>query len=259
MVAGKLRMRTDHVLIGIDDTDRPGYSPGTGKLARLLAADLCRRHAGLRSVGVLRHQLLVHPDIPYTSHNSPACLILETEAQAPTAPTLLDACRLFVGARAAPESAPGLCLARSGQVSSAVVRFGMATAARVVSQETAVACAAAAGLELVPVFGSGLGMIGALAAVGLTQFGDAGRYLELGGALRELPDPVEVTALQALGIRVHDAGRAAGPVPPEAQITTHGWLRPRRVGHRPVLPVVWRQESWCCLDRNANKKEEGQW
>ncbi len=59
-------------LLAIDDTDN-AESIGTGRLARMLAAHL--EEANLfAEPGVTRHQLLVHPDIPYTSHNSAACI-----------------------------------------------------------------------------------------------------------------------------------------------------------------------------------------
>ena len=59
-------------LIGIDDTDNPD-SRGTGFRARQLGEWL--RKEGLAQVrGITRHQLYVHPSIPYTSHNSSACL-----------------------------------------------------------------------------------------------------------------------------------------------------------------------------------------
>ena len=46
---------------------------GTGRLSRMLAEELTKK--GLVSnTSVTRHQLLVHPDIPYTSHNSSACI-----------------------------------------------------------------------------------------------------------------------------------------------------------------------------------------
>ena len=63
------------VLLGVDDTDVLGHKPGTGRLARDLGAHLEHRRLA-RLVGVVRQQLLVDPRIPYTSHNSPACLIL---------------------------------------------------------------------------------------------------------------------------------------------------------------------------------------
>ena len=50
------------VYIGIDDTDNLN-SVGTGRVARGLARSLVEAGFG-DSLGVSRHQLLVHPDIP---------------------------------------------------------------------------------------------------------------------------------------------------------------------------------------------------
>ena len=63
--------------IGIDDTDNL-ESRGTGHRARQLGTGL--QNAGIaRLISITRHQLLVHKDIPYTSHNSSACLLIECE------------------------------------------------------------------------------------------------------------------------------------------------------------------------------------
>ena len=64
-------------LIGIDDTDNL-ESRGTGFRARQLGGRLAE--AGLGKVrGITRHQLFVHPSIPYTSHNSSACLDVDLD------------------------------------------------------------------------------------------------------------------------------------------------------------------------------------
>src|SRR5207248_117992 len=74
-------VRMIDLLMGVDDTDVVGRKPGTGRLARELGARLeAQGHA--RLVGVVRQQLLVDPRIPYTSHNSPACLLLSVEGVA---------------------------------------------------------------------------------------------------------------------------------------------------------------------------------
>ncbi|WP_041355139.1 hypothetical protein [Nitrosococcus halophilus] len=57
--------------IGIDDTDNR-ESRGTGYRARTLGAQLEEKGLAILE-GVTRHQLLVSPAIPYTSHNSAAC------------------------------------------------------------------------------------------------------------------------------------------------------------------------------------------
>jgi hypothetical protein len=65
------------VYIGVDDTDIIG-SPGTGKIARGLAEYLESLGFGY-SRGVIRHQLLIDPRIPCTSHNSSKCVLFETD------------------------------------------------------------------------------------------------------------------------------------------------------------------------------------
>ena len=64
------------VYIGFDDTDHIDADRGTGKLARWFKRELPE---GCRIWGVVRQQLLVHEDIPYTSHNSSACVVVEVE------------------------------------------------------------------------------------------------------------------------------------------------------------------------------------
>ena len=66
-----------HYLIGIDDTDNL-ETRGTGHRVRQLADWLAENHLA-DSKGITRHQLLVDPRIPYTSHNSSACLSVDIE------------------------------------------------------------------------------------------------------------------------------------------------------------------------------------
>ena len=64
-------------LIGIDDTDNL-ESRGTGHRARQLAQFLIDLAEPLR---ITRHQLLVVPEIPYTSHNSSAAICIQNRAR----------------------------------------------------------------------------------------------------------------------------------------------------------------------------------
>ena len=66
------------ILVCIDDTDNI-ESRGTGELASMLADDLENNGWGLCRP-VTRHQMLIHPDIPYTSHNSSMCFICQNQA-----------------------------------------------------------------------------------------------------------------------------------------------------------------------------------
>ena len=107
------------IFIGVDDTDLPG-TRGTGRLVRSLADHLELQGAG-KIRGVTRHQLLVHPSIPYTSHNSAACIGLESN-EAPAA--LFDACKAFLKANSIPGSDPGVYVSPGQCVSGEVMEFG---------------------------------------------------------------------------------------------------------------------------------------
>ena len=64
------------LIIGLDDTDVLG-TRGTGYLARTIAGVLAETYPLL---GVTRHQLLVHPQIPCTKNNSCAGILLDAPA-----------------------------------------------------------------------------------------------------------------------------------------------------------------------------------
>lgn len=229
------------VLIGLDDTDNAS-SPGTGRLARQLSAECARR--GLRPLGVTRHQFLVDPRIPYTSHNSGACVAVEGEGGADAAAFAFD----FVAERAADGSDPGVCVASAAVAGPEMVVFGRDAARRIVAREEAEALARLTGAALRPLGGSGLGIIGALASVGGRAGGEGARFIDLPG-LRELPERVTFAALERMGIRLRREGGSPGA---DAEVcATLGWVRPRLAGGLPVLPLLWSDEhdAWVPVDR----------
>ena len=238
------------VLIGIDDTDN-ATSRGTGFLARTLVEE-CRRRGGLDGIGgVTRHQLLADPRIPYTSHNSAACAALSGAAGVEPAGFVFD----VVAARSAPGSDPGVCVARMEAVTPEVVEFGRRARSQIVRMDEALRLARDSGIDLRPLSGTGLGVIGALAAVGLRASGNDGRYIDLPG-LRDLPERVSLREFERLGIAVeHRGGRA--PVPDDVYETL-GWVRPNLVGGRPVLSVTWSEErhAWLPVERKRPRVVE---
>lgn len=240
-------MRT--VLIGLDDTDN-ATSRGTGYLARQLSA-ACEA-TGMRPLGVTRHQFPLDPRIPYTSHNSGACVAVEADGSVDPAALACD----FVAERAAPGSDPGVCVADAEAVTAAVVAFGRKAAAEIVEMAGAEAVAREAGLTLRALGGTGLGVIGALGSVALRTEGEAGRFIDLPG-LRALPERVTVSALEALGIRPEAAGAASRPRPDEP-CETLDWVRPRLAGGRPVLPLEWddAHHAWIPVDRRRSRPLE---
>jgi len=229
------------ILIGLDDPDNP-TSRGTGHLARRLSGELAAR--GLGPLGVTRHQFLTDERIPYTSHNSGACVAVEGGGVA-AAGFAFD----FVAASAAAGSDPGVCVAEAGAVGPAAVAFGRDATRHVIEMDEALETARAAGLDLRPLGGTGLGVIGALASVALRAEGNEGRFIDLPG-LRQLPPRVRLLALARLGIRVEPRS-GEEPARSDDTLETLGWVRPRLVGGEAVLPVKWSDDhdAWVPVDR----------
>jgi len=232
------------VWLGFDDTDVLGAAIGTGRLVRMYEQKLPPE---ARLWGVLRHQLLLDDRIPYTSHNSPACAVVEVP-DAGIIPRLIELAIAHLGELASPGSDPGLCVAREDADLSAVIDFGVACTRSIRTQAEAKAVAGAAGIHLSGHGGTNDGIIGAAAAVGLSAHGWSGRFLEF-GRLRDLPDPISAAQLLALGILPVTLDRDATVLPPETEITTNGWLSPRLWAGRPVVPVQSKDGRWVALGK----------
>ncbi|WP_428564240.1 MAG: hypothetical protein ACP59X_01865 [Solidesulfovibrio sp. DCME] len=216
--------------LGFDDTDTKASPKGTGRTIRDFCAALPETY---RLRAVLRHQLPKLPEIPYTSNNSSACAILETDDPTLAKP-LFEAAAAYLAENAPDGSDPGVCLAVSSAVDAGLVDFALSCNGGRVSQQAAMT--AATGVFLAGVGGTNDGIIGATAAVGLTRHGWCGRFIELGD-MRRLPETVAVAELQRRGIEVVSVDRdALVPMPGDA-IATGGWLRPSLWAGRPVLQV----------------------
>jgi hypothetical protein len=162
------------LLICIDDTDDID-SRGTGDIAELLADGL--EAEGLARRGrVTRHQLLVHPDIAYTSHNSSMCFsaaIGDRDLGAVTA-----WCQASLAAESVEAADPGLCVVAVDRLDrqDLLVEYGREAKRRVFSKQEAYALADELDVHLSEHGGTGIGVIGALAGAGLRLSGDDGRF-----------------------------------------------------------------------------------
>ncbi|MBU5635119.1 hypothetical protein KOM00_00040 [Geomonas sp. Red69] len=161
------------VLIAIDDTDN-SVSRGTGEIASLIADAIDQNGWGVAGF-ISRHQLLVHPDIPYTSHNSAMCFPVDMP-QEYLEPLVSFACG-FLERECAEGSDPGLCVAVPEQVPVAadLIAFGRRAKQEVITKGEALALAGRLGVHLSEHGGTGHGVIGALAGVGLRLWGSDGR------------------------------------------------------------------------------------
>lgn len=224
------------LLIGIDDTDDQ-FSPGTGRRARALITELAA--AGLGSpAGATRHQLLVDDRIPYTSHNSSACLAWRSPAGNPHAvrETIIELAGSFLERVCPPDADPGLAVAVPAELTdtAAVVEFGRCAKREVLHPRQARELAAQLGVHLSGHGGTQGGVLGALAAVGLQLSGGDGLFITLPG-LEELP--WEATIDELLGwVPVDDARDPNDRRPESGELIELGdWVRPVLLGGCAVL------------------------
>ena len=231
------------ILVGIDDTDVLG-ARGTNHLARALAAQVAERWHCSR---ILRHQLLVDPRIPFTSHNGSASLAFEPQ-DGSGADALREEIRRGMLADFIDGSDPGLCVAT--RVPPEVVVFGQRCRREVVSADEARAVARENGLHLEGLGGTEGGVIGALAAVGLAATGDHGRVVMNGKWNVDLTGIVSVREVLARGVdAVIEA--ATGYEVGDGTVDLLKKLRPNRRAGQTVLFVERAPDgTWRALRRD---------
>jgi len=230
------RLAPTNVLVGIDDTDNL-ESPGTGRLARMLVERI--DELGLGSpLGATRHQLLVDPRIPYTSHNSSVCIALAVADPAALG-AITKAAAEFLERIGAEGSDPGLAVTGAGdwERSNARARlsaFGSLAKRDVLNQASARALADDLGIHLSPHGGDGGGIIGALAAVGLHCSGDDGRFLWMPGMREVGGEQIYGELLAAVPLDVALDPSGVEPAPDDL-IELGDWVRPILRDGRSVL------------------------
>lgn len=237
------------IYIGIDDTDNPD-TRGTGFRARQLV-DRLHENDMARAVGVTRHQLLVDDRIPYTSHNSSACLAVTCDCEVEE---LMDFCRGFLLEIAARGSDVGLCIANEGQAGSASA-FGRLAQTTVVTRDDAMGIAGKHGIRLEGLTGDHQGVIGALSAVGLHAAGNDGRYIWLQGLrdhahrLVTLEQLLDRTGTDRVALR--DGTELLDPA---AVVDLGPWPRTVRIEKQAVLLVEKTSDNkYKVLDKDSIK------
>jgi hypothetical protein len=153
---------------------------------------------------------------------------------------------------AAVGSDPGLCVATERDPAlDDIIEFGRHCTSTIATQKQALESAKR--LHLSGHGGTNDGIIGAAAAVGLTLSGWSGRFIEWGN-LRNWPRQTTVVELKSSGIDVLSIDRNAMMPARDDIVLTNGWLRPRLIGHRPVLLVKPQgQSGWANIDRKRSK------
>jgi len=246
---------SQRVLIGIDDTDNK-ESRGTGYNSRQLAAAI--EQGGFGKVkGITRHQLFVHPDIPYTSQNSSACL----EVDCYDIKKISDFSTQFMLNVGAVGSDVGLCIVPTQQIPDEVKQWGMRAKTEVLHLKGAVDLARIHGIYLIGLTGTHGGIIGALAAVGLRAGGNDGRFIWINSEknLRDIEmdaHTVDVLLTKA-GIDVIQCGDVLIN-DPDALVYLNGWARPVLRNGKSVLLVEKelnnKKYEWKCSEKESVKR-----
>jgi hypothetical protein len=162
------------LVIAIDDTDSL-ESRGTGHLAQIMIEKIEQMQWGTCS-RITRHQLFVHEDIPYTSHNSAMCF--EAEIDKHRYEELIGFGMRFLETESEKGSDPGFCVVNmdNGLNTDLLTAFGRRAKTEVIEKSAAYAIANDLGIHLSEHGGTGQGIVGALAGTGLRLTGNDGRF-----------------------------------------------------------------------------------
>ena len=160
------------LLICIDDTDSQTSEKGTGAIADDIR-NMISTYFDVPCSFVSRHQLLIHPDVPYTSHNSSMCfgVVIPDENYEELKAKAAE----ILASESDPESDPGLAIADIDTVDAEkLIAYGKECKRRLMTKADAYAIAEEAGFFLNEYGGTGDGIIGAAAGIGLRLWGQDG-------------------------------------------------------------------------------------
>ncbi len=242
------------LLICIDDTDSKTSEKGTGAIADDIRT-MISNHFGVTCSFVSRHQLLIHPDVPYTSHNSSMCF----EAVLPDSDydELVERARDLVSKESDPESDPGLAIADVDAVDRDVlIAYGKECKRRLMTKADAYEIADKAGFYLTELGGTGDGVIGAAAGIGLRLWG-------FDGTMKGKPKDLEPGKTYTLGELTKSRfiervlSVDGGDVPPEDTIELPNKSKVNLYGGVLtflVEPVEGEPGHWLPTDRERAKR-----
>lgn len=230
------------IYLGIDDTDSLD-SIGTGRLAREITDILKLRYP---IYCITRHQLFIHPDIPYTSHNSCAVIHLFDIPQSEYL-FLFEKVKQIMRERFVEGSDPGIALAGPDQINPIIVAFGFDAKCKVVTQERARKIAHHAGILLEGLGGTEGGVIGAVGGIGLAASESDGRYLQL-GSIREKRGQRTVQEIMDTGI--DKVMTLDGKTVTEGMVIIEKFPQPSRLLGKPVVVVEEKEGQFHLVKRD---------
>jgi hypothetical protein len=191
------------IFVAMDDTDNIN-TRGTGRLSRNIAAELSKNYP---IAGVVRHQLFLHPDIPYTSHNSCAVIHMDIDVEdykqkskgysGDLLKEIFQIAKREMLNDFIEGSDPGLAVASDYQINPSLVAFGRDTQQKIVTQGQARALARNLGILLEGLGGTEDGVIGTMAGIGLSSTYNDGRYIFIENVMKLYGEQSVETLLEA--------------------------------------------------------------
>jgi hypothetical protein len=240
-----------NLLIALDDTDNK-ESIGTGRLSRMLGESLTE--SGLiKQKDITRHQFLIHPDIPYTSHNSSACI--EADAEAVDMDKIFDFSRNFIIAHFNEGANPGLCMLDCRKVPQELVQFGLLAQKEVVTIENARKLAEQFNIPVWWYGETGQGIIGAMGGIGLRSTGNDGKFIGMRG-IRDIKGIVSVGDIYRQTSITKVLTPTGEVLDEDVAVNTLNWIRPMLQNGEPVLTVLKEEGEWRTIEKAKRKKKE---
>ena len=237
----------------IDDTDSIG-TPGSGHLLERLGLEIAEAGYG-RPSRISRHQLFVHPDVPYTSHNSSMCMLLENVTDADA---LVRTCEDLIPRLAAAGSDPGICFVAEKDIRNPALltEYGRRAKREVLTKESAKETASVCGLYLQELGGTGDGIIGAVAGIGLRFSGNDGRFrgkfsLPFAGGRASAGELAELPEIDGIIDAADNAMLGKDEI-----IAWEGLVKTVLFTGKSLLPVRRGkpgEEGWCVLNKDEIK------
>ncbi len=228
------------IYICIDDTDTED-SIGTGRLARYLSEKIEQEGMG-KVDGITRHQLLLDKDVPYTSNNGNACLEVHNSKS-----DIYELVVEFMRSHFVPGSDPGLCICPKEVVTQEIIQFGILAQQKVLLKDEAYQIAQQTKVFLQELGGTGQGVIGALAGIGLRASGEDGRFIDLSG-IRDIVNKIEINEILERTPIKSVVDLQGNQLPEDAVIDPVGWLRPCLRNGKPTLIVAGPIAKWIKSD-----------
>jgi hypothetical protein len=243
-----------NIYLSVDDTDNTA-SIGSGQLAENLTKKIILHNLAQSCSNITRHQLFYHDDIPYTSHNSAMCFKASIEPASLS--DLISFSSTYLKNNSAAGSDPGLCIVEESEnlKKDVLIEFGKQAKSSIVTKDNAYQLANKLHVHLSEHGGTGDGVIGALAGIGLRLDGNDGRFrgwLQLGKTGDEI-SAAKLSENKNVDNVVDENGQ---PLPSHSVIRiADEKIKTILQNHMQVIPVTSEKYSESIYWRTLSRKE----